>query len=153
MAENPNKISQIQVGSVTYDIYDAATRILLPAHEKDDLSWVTVSLNSTDIEPYSNTTIPKICRWGSLVNFAGAVKLKADQTANFTVTIATLPSKYRPDLMEYFLQQGSSTSQWLLTVGSTTGDVTMSRLSQGGTYVAGTTTMWFPFNITYMVPK
>lgn len=152
MAENPNKISQIQVGSVTYDIYDAAARTLLPDHEKDDPAYITLPLNTADVEPYSEGFLPKIRRWGPIVHLIGAFKLKADQPANFDIVAATLDQKYRPVIQVDQLCQASNTDIWLMQLSSNDiCNLTIARHRSGSSYTSATTGTWFPFNVTYFV--
>ena len=152
MAENPNKISQIQVGSVTYDIYDAAARTLLPDHEKDDPVYVAIPLNTADVKPYSEGFIPKIRRWGPIAHLIGAFTLKASQPANFDITAATLDQKYCPITQVDQLCQASNENIWLMQIYSDDPcTLHIARHRLGSNYASAAPGTWFVFNVTYFI--
>lgn len=155
MAENPNKISQIKIGSVTYDIYDAAARTLVPDHEKDDSAYVAFPLNTASVEPFTEGWTPRIRRWGPIVHLIGAFTLKTSQSANFNITAATLDQKYRPIIQVNQICQASNEDIWLMQIDDENDDdagtVKIARHRAGSTPTGADPGVWLPFNVTYLV--
>lgn len=171
---NENKISQIQVGSVTYDIHDAAA---LPSNAdanyalaiKDqsnesniltvgwdgtmthdgDIPWTNLPLTS-NVVAFSDGQVPIYRKWGPVVTVCGAVKMASAQSADFNVQISQLPVGCRPKKDLEILCQGSSREIWLLLINAG-GVMYASRYRRGDTAVAVGTSTWFPFIATFLV--
>lgn len=171
---NENKISQIQVGSVTYDIHDAAAlpsnadanyalAIKNQSNESNmftvnwdgtvthdgDVPWTNFRLSS-NVVAFSDGQVPMYRKWGPVVTLCGAVKMTSAQSANSSVPIGQLPAGCRPMRDLQILCQGSNEDVWLLAV-NTTGEVRAGRYRHGASYTAVTTSTWFPFAATFLV--
>lgn len=114
-----------------------------------DVGWTNLPLGSA-VEAFSSGQTPQYRRVGQVVNLVGACKNKAQLASNGTLTLGTLPVGCRPHRDVIVLCQGSGQNKWCITA-STSGAVTASRYSTGGTLVAATAGTWIPFNITFLV--
>lgn len=94
MAENPNKISQIQVGDITYDICDATARQYIP---QMTVYTSATTLNNNIIS--SDSTLPSpivnFIRWNCFVYtyFKGFIKV----SSKYTGSVGIIPRGYRPE--------------------------------------------------------
>lgn len=108
---------------------------------------------------YDGTTDPKVYKRGNVCTFSWAAKPNTTSIAidgNYRL-ICTIPVGYRPPAQIFSIQQGSSTSIYLLIVNPG-GEVYVARMRENaqanGAYMnAGTSNgyTWFPIAITYVV--
>jgi hypothetical protein len=114
-----------------------------------ETSPTNLSLNSAT-KAYSSSWTPKYRKWGNVVEVYGAVSPKAVVAAEGTLTIATLPTGYRPSSNVCILCQGSGVSQWFLTINPN-GVMEAARYRSGSTYAAMQTNSFLVFNATFIV--
>ena len=110
-----------------------------------DSGWLDVNLNS-DFSLYSADSDCKYRKVGKTVMICGQVK------ANKTLTegiIFVLPVGFRPAYNMWFVQQGSGTAKWLLTL-NTDGTVYAQRYgTNSGVDIKPTN--WLPMSATFLV--
>ncbi len=114
-----------------------------------ETSPTNLSLNSAT-KAYSSSWTPKYRKWGNVVEVYGAVSPKAVVAAEGTLTIATLPTGYRPSSNVCILCQGSGAAQWFLTINPN-GVMEAARYRSGSTYAAMQTNSFLVFNATFIV--
>jgi len=130
MAENTNKISQIQVGDTTYDICDAIARDKLNnIQDKNDF----VLFNENSDTGITNTffnfssgitpSLIRFARWNCLGMFFIILKISQPTTANQTVTIATGTDIVAP-IFEIDISTGKTTDRAYLHGGTAYTDST-----------------------------
>lgn len=115
-----------------------------------DSGWKTFQCAS-GAQAYDANSTPRYRKWGNVVNFKGAFKPTAEVAASGSLKLGTLPTGYRPTGQKIdVLCQGSGSNVWLLTL-QTNGTVTAARYRSGTANQAMTTSVWLPFNVTFMV--
>lgn len=113
-----------------------------------ETAWTNLPLNSA-VVAYDSDSTPKYKKiMGTLVTITGAVKPKAQVSAGGTLTIATLPTGFRPPRYVNCLCQGSGGAQWLLGVNAD-GTVDCSRYRNGSTNTSIPTSAWLTFTFTF----
>lgn len=114
-----------------------------------DTTPQTLTLSSSCVE-YDAGSTPVYAKDCKTVSVWGAVKPKSAVSAGDTMTIATLPSGYRPrSTSVYQMCQGSSGAIWFLRI-TTAGTMTCERYRNGSTNAAMSTTTWLPFTATFL---
>lgn len=118
----------------------------------DDTGWQTVTITHSSFAHYNTGVELKYRRVGKVVELNGQLKNTASITLNATeVTVATLPTGYRPSRVCYGIMQGSGTNIWLLSV-NTNGQIRLSRYrANTTTYSSISSGAWFPIQLTYTV--
>ena len=118
----------------------------------EDTGWQTLTISHSSFTHYSSGNELKVRRIGKIVELNGQLKNTASITLNQReVTVATIPSGYRPSRVLYKIMQGSGTNIWLLSV-NTNGQVRLSRYRANTTsYSAISSGAWFPIQVTYTV--
>ena len=107
-------------------------------------------------ENYTEGVNPVVTRSGGVGMLTWACKpTEAINPLNATEhTVCTIPEGYRPAYTQYYLQQSSTTSFFLVTVTSA-GAVRVSRLrnvaNSNGSYTNAATNSWFPIHATYVI--
>ena len=107
---------------------------------------VATILDSTNFQPYSAGNTIRCTREGKYVTVTCIWGIK---TAGFiegssNKIFAQLPVGFRPKFPFYSLQQGSTTSHYLLTIGT---DGKMSAARATGTQIAN---YWMPIHLTFL---
>ena len=118
----------------------------------DDTGFTTVNVTHRSFGLYTSGSPMTVRRIGNMVQFNGIVKNTSAITLKATeVTIATIPSEYRPSYDVYSIMQGSATNIFLLHITSA-GNVRLSRYRANTTsYSSISSGAWFPMHITYMI--
>ena len=107
---------------------------------------------------YSDGINPIVVKSGNVCTFSWVCKpTSAINPLNDTWRlVCTIPQGYRPLKDLFFIAQGSGTSFFLFSIGST-GEVKVSRLrdvgNANGAYTNAETWMWFPLNATYVIGR
>jgi len=115
-----------------------------------DSGWTTVTLTE-DFEPYATGVLPKYRKIGSVVNLHGVLKPTDTLTgSNTTVAMFSLPTGYRPSENIITVCQGSGNCIWTLTVASG-GTCSFSRYRDGTGLQNASSSVWLPFNVTFMI--
>lgn len=118
---------------------------------------IAEQITLTPVSPFAlyGATPITATKMGNVVFIDGIVKVTTNTTLNDTQkTICTLPEGWRPSYSVYTLTQSSGTSIALLDI-TAAGQVRLGRLrdmaSANGAYTTATSTMWFPFTITFVI--
>lgn len=116
----------------------------------DDTGWQTLTLTS-DFHTYedSSPNIPMYRKVGKVVEIVGAIAPTSEIPSDTNKIIATLPEGYRPSKNRYFICQGSGRNIWTLYVYPN-GSIVFARYGSSA-YVAASTSVWLPFNVTFLV--
>lgn len=143
MAENTNKISQIQVGNTTYDICDAIARDKLNnIQDKNDFVLFNEDSNTGITNTFFNfssgitPSLIRFARWNCLGMFFIILKISQPTTANQTVTIAT----------------GTDIVVPIFEINVSTGKTTDRAYLHGGTEYTDSTTPLIP-NLNWQTPE
>lgn len=130
MAENTNKISQIQVGTVTYDICDATARGKLNnIQDKNDFTLFNensdTGITNTFFSFFPGFTpfLIRFARWNCLGMFFIILKISQPTTANQAITVATGTDIVAP-IFEINISTGKTTDRAYLHGGTAYSDST-----------------------------
>lgn len=153
MAENPNKISQIQVGTITYDICDATVRGLLSIQELD----LTVESPFT---LYTDTRPIKLFIYYSKIAMLNGVitPISTTDTLFDGVAFTHVPLAYCPTYSVSTLHQASMLRIWQSYIigpndNDNTGQVNIGRIRNmnSTSNAAIKNGEWLPFHVTYLI--
>lgn len=116
----------------------------------EDSGWKNLTLTS-DFTLYNSSSQARYRKIGKVVEVQGTLKpTSAIESTNAQITIATLPSGYRPSIeSRIFICQGSGINRWTLTVQAT-GVITISRYGTTE-YTTIPTSGWLPFDVMFFV--
>lgn len=150
MAENPNKISQVQIGSTTYDICDAVARNAT-LYTEQTFSFVS------PFGPHGGNTVNniKLYKVGQIGFIYGVTTIT---TTSLNVQIEqpvtnTLPESLMSPIVPTFIAQGSTTHIWMLQVKGTNNDLRVyaGRYQNAGTYETIAKGNWLPIACTVLL--
>lgn len=150
MAENPNKISQVQIGSTTYDICDAVARngTLFSQQEFSFVSPFGPHGGNTN----NNIKLYKIGQIGFVSGVATVTTTSLNVETEQPVT-STLPESILTAAGPIFICQGTGAHIWMLKITGYNNDLRVyaGRYQAGGTYSTINKNNWLPISCTILL--